>query len=503
MNFSRLLLVGLTLCPLSHAEVTLAPLFQDHAILQRDKPLPVWGRADPGEHVTVAFKGQQVGATATADGRWVVTLEAVPASADPAELVVTGKNTVTVTDILVGEVWLLGGQSNMEWEAGRAQDAEKEIAAANYPLLRHIKVDHNVAETPVETVKTTGWQAATPATVGHFSAIGYFFARDLLRKLNIPIGLVNSTWGGTAIEAWMSPASLQATAAFAGVNARWQKDLAEAPEREANFPREREAWAKANEIATATKTKNPLPWPLPPRGHGTPYGPSVLFDGMIAPLQPFAVRGLLWYQGESNWRHPDEYAEMFPALIRSWRAGWGEGDLPFYFVQLAAYTVTDDPTHRAWALFREAQTQALLLRATELVTAIDIGDPKDVHPRNKQEVGRRLALVAKNQVYGIPGDFCGPMFERVTREGSTLRVHFSHAGSGLISYDKPVQSLEIAGADRVFHPATGKIERGTLLVSAPKVKEPVAVRYAWSNAPVANLYSGAGLPALPFRSDQW
>jgi sialate O-acetylesterase len=190
-------------------------------------------------------------------------------------------------------------------------------------------------------------------------------------------------------------------------------------------------------------------------------------------------------------------------MIRSWRAGWGQGELPFYFVQLANYGIVDDPTHRAWARLREAQTAALRLNATDMATAIDIGEPKDIHPRNKQELGRRLALIAKAQIYGIGGDFSGPMLERVTQEGAALRVYFSHAATGLIAYDKPVQSLELAGADRRFYPATARIEHGTLLVSAPAVKEPVAVRYAWSNAPVANLYNGAGLPAPPFRSDTW
>ena len=238
-------------------------------------------------------------------------------------------------------------------------------------------------------------------------------------------------------------------------------------------------------------------------GLGTPFQPSGLFNGMIAPLQPYALRGVIWYQGEQNWPHPEEYAELFPAMIRSWRAQWGQGDFPFLFVQLANYGIANDPTGRAWARQRDAQRSALNLPNTGMAVAIDIGDAKDIHPRNKQEVGRRLALIAKTLTYGIPGDYQGPTFASATVEHGALRVHFKHAATGLISANKPVQSLEIAGADKVFHPATGKIERDTLVVSAREVKQPVAVRYAWSNTPVANLYNGAGLPAVPFRSDDW
>jgi sialate O-acetylesterase len=228
-----------------------------------------------------------------------------------------------------------------------------------------------------------------------------------------------------------------------------------------------------------------------------------LFNAMIAPLQPYGLRGIIWYQGESNWPRPQEYAALFPAMIRSWRAGWGRTDLPFYFVQLANYLPPNDPSHRGWAAIREAQAAALRLPATGMAVTIDVGEANDIHYHNKQEVGRRLALIAKSEVYGLPGDFSGPVFDRAVREGSALRIYFSHAVDGLISYDKPVQSLEIAGVDRRFFPATARIDRGTLIVTAREVPQPVAVRYAWSDSPGANLYNGSGLPAAPFRSDTW
>ena len=502
MKILRLLLAGFSLGALGRADVTLAPLFQDHAVLQRDKPLPVWGRAAPGEHVTVAFHDQRVGTTTGADGRWMVYLGAVATSAEPAELVVTGTNTLTIRDVLVGEVWLASGQSNMEWPVAKAVAGEKEVAAAKFPLIRLFTAQHQVASQPADTVPGT-WQVCTPESARNFSAVGYFFARDLQRKLGVPVGLISSPWGGTAVEAWMGDAALSGTAAFPAVDARWQKDRAEFPRRLIDYPLEQAAWKKAEEHAKAMHTKNPLPGPRIPVGPGTPYEPSGLFNGMIAPLQPYALRGVIWYQGEANWPRPEEYAELFPAMIRAWRAGWGEGDFPFYFVQLANYIIPIDLTNRGWARLREAQTRALALPATGMAVAIDIGDPHGIHPPNKQEVARRLALLAKAQVYGIPVDFSGPVFAFKTTEGSALRVRFDQAATGLIAGNRPVQSLEIAGADRKFYPATGKIQLNTLLVSAREVKEPVAVRYAWTNSPEANLYNGAGLPAAPFRSDDW
>lgn len=484
------------------ADVTPAAPFQDHAILQRDKPLPVWGRADPGERVTVAFKGQSVGSTTGADGRWIVYLEPVEASAEPAELTITGKNTVMIRDVLVGEVWLASGQSNMEWSVAKSADATREISAANFPLIREFSVARTSTPEPSETATGT-WRLCTPETVGEFSAVAYYFARNLHRRLGVPVGILNSTWGGTAIEPWMDTFTLQATAAWTGINARWQEGLAEFEERKINHPREMAAWREAEEKARAAKAPNPLPWPRPPVGPGTPYAPAGLYNGMIAPLQPYALRGALWYQGESNWTRPADYAELFPAMIRAWRAQWNQGDFPFYFVQLANYIVPNDPSGQGWAWLREAQTDALHLPATGMVVTLDIGDPQDIHPRNKQEVGRRLALHAKTQVYDLPGDARGPVFASVRREGAALRVRFTHVADGLIAEKKPPQALEIAGADRRFYPAIGRIENSTLLVSAPEVPEPVAVRYAWSNHPEANLFNGNGLPAAPFRSDSW
>lgn len=491
------------------ADVTLAPLFTDHAVLQRDKAVPVWGRAAAGEKVTVAFHQQTRDAVTAADGRWIVLLDALPADAQGADLVVTGKNTVAVHDVVVGEVWLCSGQSNMEFAVNRAANADKEIATANFPLIRHVKIERTVATAPADTVQTSGWQSASPQTVGGFTAVGYFFARDVFQKLGVPVGLVHSSWGGTPVESWMSPAALASHPAFAVVNARWEQDLSDYPVKKPAYDakfgdwREAEAAAKAKGPAAHAAFLKLRPWQRAPRGPGDSWTPAGLFNGMINPLLPYALRGALWYQGESNADRAAEYHALFAAMITAWRQHFGQGDFPFYWVSLANYRVPDDATDSTYAFLREAQTQTLELPNTGQALAIDVGNPDDIHPTDKQDVGHRLALLAKNRVYGIVGDDTGPTFSSAVREGAALRVRLTHTAGGLVAHDKPVQSLEVADADKVFHPATARIERDTLVVSAPGVREPVAVRYAWKNSPDANLYDGAGLPAVPFRSDNW
>jgi sialate O-acetylesterase len=501
------------LAAVTRADVTLAPLFADHAVLQRDKPIPIWGRADAGEPVTVTFHGQTVNATAGSDGHWIVCLDALPASSEPADLVVTGKNKIAVHDVLVGEVWLCSGQSNMEFvvcnppgTTFRVANADEEVAAANYPLIRHFKVKRAESDTPADTANGS-WAVCSPGTVSQFTAVGYFFARDIYEKLRVPVGLINSTWGGTPVESWLSPFALGRDPAFAVVGERWQETIAEYPQKKAAYdavlPQWQKDFAAAKVAGKDSEFKTLHPQPRPPRGPGDQWTPTGLFNGMINPLLPYALRGVLWYQGESNATHPAEYHALFAAMITAWRAHFGQGDLPFYFVQLASYRYLKNASGTEWALVREGQTQTLALPQTAMAVTIDLGEHDNIHPRNKQEVGRRLALLAETRLYGIPGDDSGPMFASATSEGGALRVHFTHAGNGLIAQENPVQSLEIAGADKKFYPAQGRIEGDTVLVSSPDVKDPVAVRYAWSNDPEANLFNGAGLPAAPFRSDAW
>lgn len=491
------------------AALRLAPYFGDHAVLQRDKPVPVWGMAVPSDSVTVTFHGQTAKALAGPDGNWRLSIGPFEASADGADLVVSGRSTVTLHDVVVGEVWLCSGQSNMEFKVDdgkgyRVDHPEAEVETARYPMIRQLRVKQTVAASPEATVETGGWELASPETVGGFTAVGYFFARDIHRALGVPVGIVDSPWGGTPIESWMSDAARKSTSLSASVDAHWARAKSEwPPERVAQYPAVKAAWEKAEEESNTKHVKNTLPWPGFPSTDDSPNCPGGLFNGMIAPLVPAAIRGVLWYQGESNEGRPEEYAELFAAMIRSWREGFGQGDLPFYFVQLANFGDENEVVNRSWARLREAQAKALDLPNTGMAVTIDIGDAHNIHPRNKQEVGRRLALIARTKLYGIAPEVTGPVFASATREKRFIRVRFAHSGDELIAHGESVRSLEVAGEDKVFFPAAGTIEADSLLVRSPDVKEPVAVRYAWKNAPDANLYGDNGLPVPPFRSDGW
>ena len=405
--------VGALVSLSARADVALAPLFADHAVLQRDRPVPIWGTADVGEKVIVTFAGQSHAVTAAADGRWIVVLDARPASAIGADLVVTGKNTLTLKNIVIGDVWLCSGQSNMEftvdsrpgtWQAtSRVTGADAEIALARYPLIRHIRIGQSVAAAPSGTVATSGWQLTTPQTVGGFTAVGYFFARDLFQKLGVPIGLVHSSYSGTPVEAWMSQAALASSVEFARVSERWTEDLAAYAARKTQFDRDLAAWtaaeAAAKTLVAPTKKSGPKtpvltphaafvqanPRPRMPRGFPSdPWQPAGLFNGMINPLLPYALRGALWYQGESNADRPAEYHALFTAMITAWRAHFGQADLPFFWVNLADFKRPADLTGRSWAFLREAQTRTLALANTGQALAIDLGDPHEIHPTNKQ-----------------------------------------------------------------------------------------------------------------------
>jgi sialate O-acetylesterase len=511
---SRLSLMLLTLLPLTaQAEVSLAPLFTDHAVLQRDMPVPVWGRAAPGETVTVSFRDQTMRTIAAPDGRWSVRLSPLKPGA-PASLIVSGRNTIALEDIVVGEVWVCSGQSNMEFrvwgppgDVYRANDADAEVAAANHPLVRHFKVQQAVAGQPSDTARGA-WVVCSPATVGQFTAVGYFFARDMAQKLGVPVGLINSTWGGTPIESWMNDAAIRSEPAFAVIDKRWTDAMVGwenkvAAHKAAVAAQEKEeAAAKAagpEKLAHLLKNR---PWLPPPPSPESPEAPRCLFNGMIHPLLPYGIRGVLWYQGESNATRHSEYRALFVAMIKGWRAAWGEGDFPFLWVQLANWK-TGDPTGLEWAGLREAQAQALSLPNTGMAVTIDIGEAANIHPRNKQEVGRRLALIAGHQVYGIPGPWRGPLFKSVEQAGATLRVHMDTGGGGLVAHGTALSGFTVAGEDRRFVPASARIEGATVVVSATGVDAPVAVRYAWTDAPEAGLFNDAGLPAEPFRSDDW
>jgi len=508
MNLPRFL----TLCGLFAAVVVpglsaleLAAPFSDHAVLQRDTAVPVWGWSDhPGATVSVAFGGQTKLTRVNASGIWRADLDAMPANATGSDLVVSeGATTVTYHDVVVGEVWLASGQSNMEWGVGSSRYYDEEKAKAPNPLVRDLRVDHVGADLPAGRVKTSGWRSAAPDTVGDFSAVGYYFAQSLAEKLNVPVGIIHSSWGGTAIESWIPEPMLRTSRGWSALNARWQEALRTWPQKYADQPGLEAAWQKAQEEFRTHGTPVTMSWPRPPMGPGSGFAPARLYNAMIAPFAPYALRGALWYQGESNVGRHVEYAELLPLMIQSWRAAWPQGDFPVLVVQLPNFSDYGKPTGRGWAQLREAQAAAQHVPAVGVAVIIDNDEPDNLHPVDKRPAGERLALIARHRVYHERGlEWTGPVLLDAGRDGAVMRLRFSYA-TGLKSRSPEVTGFELAGADRVFHAATAKIDGITVVVSSPAVTEPVAVRYAYTNAPDASLVNAAGLPAAPFRTDDW
>lgn len=492
--------------PAPRPEFALAALFTDGAILQADKPVPVWGTANPGDLVAVTFAGQARSALTGRDGRWVAVLDPLPASGAAADLTVAdGQQTRVVHNVAVGEVWLCAGPA-MGVPVSALPNARDEIASAGAPLVREIRLDRRTAPAPAGEAGTSGWQAVAPTTVARFGAVAYGFARSLQPRLGVPVGVINVSWPGTPIEAWLSPLALRQLPASPAVAARWRDAVAQYPKNHAAFEVRLARWnaddaaagARGPKVLAVWRRQNPPPRP-PAGAPGDPAAPGGLFDGMVNPVVPYAIRGALWFDTGETLSPPADYHALFSALITSWRAHFGQGEFPFYWVNLPAFG-GNAPTDVGGALLRQAQTETLALPHTGQAVAIDLAGPP-ASTAGLPEIGRRLALLAKRGVYDIAADDTGPTFASATREGSALRVRFNDAGNGLIAHDRPPQALEVAGPDHVFHPAQGRIERDTLLVSSPAVRDPVAVRYAWRDNPGANLAGGNGLPVPPFCSE--
>ena len=449
------------------AEIKLPSIIGDHMVLQRDRAVPVWGWDDAGAEVTVTMGQATATATADSDGRWVVELPAM-AAGGPHTMKIQGTNTVTLENILVGEVWVCSGQSNMEWTVQRSANPEAEIAAANHPRIRHIKIPHVPMDTPQDNVPSDGWKVCSPETVANFTAVGYFFGRHLLKELDVPIGLIGSNWGGTRIEPWTPPVGFQSVPAL--------KDIAD---NLANFP-----------------TKNA-------DGKINHQSPLALYNGMIHPLLPFAIRGAIWYQGESNNGEGMLYHEKMKALIHGWRSVWNDPELPFYYVQLAPYRYGGEPTRLPgiW----EAQLKTLGVPNTGMAVTVDISDLADIHPVNKQDVGKRLALCALAKTYGQTDlVYSGPLYKSLKIDGNKAIVSFDHVGGGLISRDgQPLTHFQIAGDDGQFVAASAEIVGDTVVVCAESLDQPVAVRLGWHQEAEPNLSNREGLPASPFRTDSW
>ncbi len=472
------------------AEVQLPKLFGDHMVLQRRKPVPVWGWADPGERLTVSFNGQTKKLKAGNDGRWRTNLDPMEAGG-PFVLTVQGKiNSAMVQDVLIGEVWICSGQSNMEYVVKNSVNSNDEIQNANYPQIRHFKVQKATAVQPLTDVSGE-WQVCSPATVGDFTAVGYFFARDLAQKLNVPIGLMHTSWGGTHSETWTSREAMEADSGLRRAVAR---------------------------IPAYSDTLNSI------RNKPNMYG-TLLYNAMLNPLIPMAMQGVIWYQGESNAGRAYQYRTSFPLMIQDWRNQWNRqepsaGAFPFLFVQLANYMASNGTSQKGstWAELREAQTMTLNLPNTGMAVTSDIGESKDIHPKNKQDVGKRLAAEAMRVVYKAEnaqnarpeaslGDASpGPMFDQLKVDGNRALMTFKNGGSGLMTPDKYgyVKGFEVAGSDQKFYYARAEIQGNSVVVYCPEVPNPVAVRYGWAddNGDV-NLYNKEGFPAVPFRTDTW
>jgi sialate O-acetylesterase len=679
--FSILLLMkvkGLILCfvvvvmsnPIGRAEIILPALFSDHAVLQKSDQVPVWGWAESGEAVSVLLNGIKAKTVAAPDGSWKVLLNLRTQGPGPYELVVEGKNRIVVSDVLVGEVWLCSGQSNMEWPVSHSLNFEAEAAAATDSNIREFQVPHTIALGALK--KASGkWVIASSTSIGSFGAVGYFFGRELRARLQVPVGLISCSWGGTPAEAWTPLSAMEGVDIYKPLLDRRAQVLQPAPEMEVKGAKKlllewelklkkllatdsqpdqvwfepgfslrgwvelqapgmvdtqikpvtdgsywlrkvielpvKEAAEKAElhlgplddfdvtwvngvqvgrtgpENVDAWKTPRVYPVPAGILRPGTNViivrlvdqyasggfsgnaqdlylvtsfgekvslagswqgrletdlgikpelgGPQLqniagtLYDGMISPLIPYAMCGVIWYQGESNADRAIQYRSLFPAMITSWRKAWGQGDFPFYYVQLANFMLRQpEPGESSWAELREAQRQTLKVPHTGMAVAIDIGDDRDIHPKNKQEVGRRLALIALSKDYNIresnefwselpwigkwfqkPLVYSGPMYRESKREGSRMRIFFDHVGSGLVNAGggASVKGFALAGGDGQFFWAEAMIEGESMVVSSPKVTEPVAARYGWADNPEVSLVNKQGLPASPFRTDDF
>jgi sialate O-acetylesterase len=500
-------------CVPAVADVSLNNMFGDHMVLQQGIRNRVWGKADPGEAVTVSLGGQTQTTTAGPDGSWEVFLDPITEYGGPHVLSVKGKNTVAFDDVLIGEVWICSGQSNMQWSVNQANDPDLEKAAATYPEIRLLSVPQVGTQEPQWNFNGK-WQVCSPATVGGFSAVGYFFGRQLHRTLGVPVGLINNAWGGSAAEAWVRRDKLAAHPVLAALHERWVKDEENYETAKAAFEKKMADWTAAARQAQADGKPEPVGKPDPrqhPEGRMKGNGrPGNIHSGVLAPSIGYGFRGVIWYQGESNASRAYQYRELFPLLIQSWREEWGIGDFPFYWVQLADYKPEKSaPGESDWAELREAQTMALRLPNTGEAVIIDLGEGKDIHPKNKQDVAKRLARWALAETYQKPGIVCrSPRFKALEVQGSKAVLSFDHAGDADTSWrpfdvNEP-RGFTIAGADRRFVPAQAKIRPdGRIEVWNDGIAEPAAVRYAWADNPVCNMYSAAGLPLTPFRTDDF
>lgn len=486
--------------PASVQGVEMASLFTHNMVLQQGMRVPVWGTAPAGTVIAVIFAGQERASVADTNGHWRADLDALAASSEPRTLNVTSvgsTNRIALTNVVVGEVWIGSGQSNMEFPLRKSANATEAIAAANDPLLRLFTVEKTTSDTPLAGVKGT-WSPCDPVTVAPFSAVAYYFGQELRRSRGIPVGLICSAWGGTCAEAWTPADVLQTTPQLAAVAERYQKQLREWDAAKAETLYQQQLTNHTRAAAEAEKAGRPKPKaPTRPQSPALSHQrPSGIYNAMIAPLQPFAIKGVIWYQGEANRDRPGEYTDLLSNLIRGWRHAW-QNDFPFLFVQIAPYK-TMPPA------LREAQLKAWQQTpGTAMIVITDHGNATNIHPTAKEPVGKRLALAARALAYGETVEASGPVYTSVAIHGGQAVVSFTHVGKGLMAKDGPLKGFVVAGPDNIFKPAEATIQGETVVVRTPDIPDPKAVRYGWDTVPEVNLFNQDGLPASPFRTDDW
>lgn len=500
-------IILLALLSNTKADVKLPALFSDNMVLQQGIECAMWGWADPGEEVSVKLHKKTHKTKADSTGKWKLNLQKLKATNDPFSIIVNGKNTLTIKNVLVGEVWLCSGQSNMQWSVNASNDPDLEKLTANYPNIRLITVPRTGTQEPQDDFNGL-WEPCTPETVAEFSAVGYYFGRQLHLTLQVPIGLIDNAWGGSACEAWIKRDLLEKLPSAKPYMEAWKSTEAtfDAKKAQANYENQVEAWkAKAQQ---AKLNKKPIP--NKPRAPRNPligqHRPANLYNGVLKPVIGYGIKGTIWYQGESNSGRAKAYRDVFPLMINSWRDEWGLGDFSFYWVQLADFRdETSTPQDSTWAELRESQTLALKLPNTGQAVITDLGEAHDIHPKDKQNVAKRLARWALAKDYKYEIVHRSPQFKASQRNGSKLILHFEYVGGGLDTFDvrTPI-GFTIAGEDKIFHPAKAKIlDKDRIEIHSEKVPNPISARYAWADNPIANMQNREGLPLTPFRTDKY
>ena len=476
----------------TQAEVKLPNVFSDHMVLQQGQENKIWGTATAGEKISLAIADKKVEATTDDKGNWAAKLPSMMASGGPLKLSVKGSNLVEINDILVGEVWICSGQSNMQWSVSAANDPDLERLSSNYPNIRMINFPQVGSQEPIWSHDDRKWKVSGPTTVDQFSAVGYFFARQIHQTTGLPIGMINNAWGGSAAEAWVNRDLMKSDTRFAGLLMRWEGT-------EARFAT---LAAKQDRDDAENKEMNGLQGQM--RGNARPGN---IYNGVLKSHIGYGVKGAIWYQGESNAGRAYQYRDLFPFMIENWRKEWGQGDFPFYWVQLADFQAErTEPGDSDWSELREAQTMTMdKLPNSGQAVIVDIGEGKDIHPKNKVDVGRRLARWALAKQYGQPIDYQSPRYESMEKGDKEITVKIASVGKGWRPFDvNEPRGFTIAGEDKKFYNAKAEILKDNRIsVSSPEVPNPVSVRYAWAQNPVCNMFSQNGLPLTPFRTDDW